>query len=77
MNIDTSTCDVNESKAAKRNHFKLAEIELQKEMETGNMERSFFTRTHLGDVLDYNDTVLAYDLEASNLKDEQIAELEK
>ena len=76
MNIDTSIWDVNESKAAKRNHFKFAEIELQKESETGAYEKSYFTKTHLGDVLNYNDTVLAYDLETSNLKDEQIAELE-
>lgn len=77
MSIDTSIWDVNESKAAKRNHFKFAEIELQKEKQTGTMEKSYFTKTHLGDVLNYDDTVLAYDLEAWNLKDEQIEELEK
>jgi len=75
LNIDTEIQDVNESKAAKRNKFKFAEVEVQRVYETTG--KTYFTYTHLGESLNFDDTVLAYDLESANLKDEQMSELEK
>lgn len=77
INIDTAAFDVNESRAAKRNKFKHAEIEVQRDSDIGVTDKTYFTYTHLGDVLNYNDTVLCYDLEAANFNDDILKELEK
>ena len=68
VNIDNVDFNVNESKAAKRNKFKLAEVEVQRDSDIGVTDKTYFTYTHLGEVLEFNNTVLAYDLESANLE---------
>lgn len=58
INIENVDFEVNESRAAKRNRFKLAEIEVQRDCDIGVTDQTFFTYTHLGDSLNFNDTVL-------------------
>lgn len=68
VNIDKVDFEVNESKAAKRNKFKLVEAEVQRDSDIGVTDKTYFTFTHLGDTLEFNNTVLAYDLEAAHLE---------
>ncbi|CAI2387566.1 unnamed protein product [Moneuplotes crassus] len=70
-NIDNADFDVNESRAAKRNKFKFAEVEVQRYSEVGVNDQTYFSYTHLGEMLTYDDTVLGYDLESANFSDEQ------
>jgi len=76
-NIDNADFDVNESRAAKRNRFKFAEAEVQRESDIGVNDKTYFTYTHLGDILTYEDAVLGYDLESANFTGEQVKFLEK
>jgi nonsense-mediated mRNA decay protein 3 len=68
VNIENVDFEVNESKAAKRNKFKLAEVEVQRDSDIGVTDKTYFTYSHLGEVLEFNNTVLAYDLEPVNLE---------
>lgn len=76
MSIDKPDFDVNESKAAIRNKFKFAECEVQRESEYGVNNQTYFTFTHLAESIEYNDTVLAYDLESANFSDDQVKEMQ-
>jgi len=71
-NIDNAEFDVNESRAAKRNRFKFAEAEVQRDSDVGKNDDTFFTYTHLGDLLTYQDSVLGYDLTSANFSEEQL-----
>lgn len=70
MNVDNADFEVNESKAAKRMKFKFAEVEVQRDSDIGITDQTYFAYTHLGDILGYDDTVMCYDLEAANFKDD-------
>jgi len=71
-NVDNAEFDVNESRAAKRNRFKFAEVEVQKASDVGVNDKTYFTYSHLGDKITYEDTVMGYDLTTANFSDEQI-----
>jgi nonsense-mediated mRNA decay protein 3 len=55
--------DVNTSKAAARNKFRMVQITLIKSSEyTNPSRREYIVSTHLGEFLNFNDTVMCYDL---------------
>lgn len=55
--------DVNTSKAAARNKFRMVQITLIKSSEyTNPNRREYIVSTHLGEFLNFNDTVMCYDL---------------
>lgn len=64
--------DVNESRAAKRNRFKFAEVEVQRASDVGVNDKTFFTYSHLGDMITYEDTVMGYDMNTANFSDDQV-----
>jgi len=49
-------------------------VEVARASDFGKNDRTFIVNTHLGEILNYNDTVLAFDLDAMNLK--ELEELE-
>ncbi len=55
------------SRAAKLHKFKMVQVELARAEDFGKNDTTFIVNTHLGDILQYNDTVLGYDLETMNL----------
>ena len=59
-NLDT---DVNDSRAAIKQKFRHVKVEVARKSDFGQNEQTYFVNCHLGEILEYNDTVLAYDLE--------------
>jgi nonsense-mediated mRNA decay protein 3 len=62
LNIDEVDFDVDTSKAAAKNKFRMVQVELARADEFGKTDRTFITHTHLGEFINFNDTVLCYDL---------------
>lgn len=69
LNIDGVDFDVTTSKAAARNKFRMVQVEVQRSKDYGNNDSSFIVNTHLGEFINYNDTVLAYDLDQITLSE--------
>jgi nonsense-mediated mRNA decay protein 3 len=67
LNIEDVDFDVETSRAAARNKFRMVRVELARESEFGNSNRTFMVHTHLGEHINFNDTVLCYDLEQMTL----------
>lgn len=67
LNIENTDYDVNVSRAAARQKFKMVQIELARVSDFGVNDRTFIVNTHLGEILNYNDHVLGFDLEALNM----------
>jgi nonsense-mediated mRNA decay protein 3 len=65
INIWNTDYNTNVSKAAARQKFKMVQVELARAADYGSNDKTFIVNTHLGEILNYNDTVLCYDLEAS------------
>jgi nonsense-mediated mRNA decay protein 3 len=63
LNIEDIDFDVETSRAAARNKFRMVQVELAKESEFGSTNQTYIVHTHLGEFLNFNDTVLCYDLE--------------
>lgn len=59
-NIDTN---MNDSRAAIKQKFKQVRVQVARSCDLGVNEQTYTVNCHLGEVLNYNDTVLAYDLE--------------
>ena len=62
LNISDVDFDVETSRAAARNRFRLVQVEIARVSEFGVIDRTFLVHTHLGEFLNFNDTVLCYDL---------------
>jgi nonsense-mediated mRNA decay protein 3 len=62
LNVEEVEFDVNTSRAAARNKFKMVRLEIAREREFGVNDRTFIVNTHLGEHINYNDTVMGYDL---------------
>ena len=62
LNVEEVEFDVNTSRAAARNKFKMVRVEIAREREFGVNDNSFIVNTHLGEHINYNDTVMGYDL---------------
>lgn len=67
LNIENTDYDVNVSRAAAKQRFKMVQVEVARVSDFGHNDRTFIVNTHLGETLNYNDTVLGFDLEAINL----------
>lgn len=67
INIENADHDVNVSRAAAKQRFKMVQVEVARQQDYGRNDKTFIVNTHLGEVLNYNDTVLGFDLEATNL----------
>jgi nonsense-mediated mRNA decay protein 3 len=70
IDIDTPEFDPNETKAIRRENFRCIQVELKKASDIGKNEDTFLVHTHLGEILNYNDSVLCYDLKNSNFSEE-------
>ena len=69
INIENMDNDFNSSRAALKQKFRQVSMEIARKEDFGVNDKTFIVNTHLGDVLNYNDTVLGYDLIQSNLND--------
>ena len=67
LNIENTDYDVNVSRAAAKQRFKMVQVEVVRVADFGHNDRTFIVNTHLGETLNYNDTVLGFDLDAINL----------
>lgn len=70
IDIDTPEFDPNESRLARRENFRCVQVELRRVSDIGKNENSYLVHTHLGEILNYNDSVLCYDLEQANINEE-------
>ena len=62
LNVEEVDFDVNTSRAAARQKFRMVRLEVARESEFGVVDRTFIVNTHLGEFINYNDTVWGYDL---------------
>lgn len=62
INIENVDNDNNSSRAAIRQKFRQVQVEIARKEDFGVNDRTFIVNTHLGEILNFNDTVLAYDL---------------
>lgn len=53
------------------------QVELQRVSDIGKSDQTYLVNTHLGEVLNYNDSVLCYDLVNANFSEEIQESLEK
>jgi len=52
------------SRAAARQKFHMVEVEVMRKYDLGRNDNTFLVKTHLGNHLKHNDTVLGYDIKA-------------
>lgn len=69
INIENMENDFNSSRAAIRQKFRQVAVEVARKEDFGVNDKTFIVNTHLGDILNFNDTVLGYDLLQSNLSE--------
>eukprot|EP00344_Euplotes_crassus_P007682 CAMPEP_0197012248 /NCGR_PEP_ID=MMETSP1380-20130617/61826_1 /TAXON_ID=5936 /ORGANISM="Euplotes crassus, Strain CT5" /LENGTH=606 /DNA_ID=CAMNT_0042435581 /DNA_START=28 /DNA_END=1848 /DNA_ORIENTATION=+ len=71
IDIDSPEFDPNETKAIRRENFRCVQVELKRASDLDNPDKgsndTYLVNTHLGEVLNYNDSVLCYDLANANL----------
>ncbi|CDW73854.1 UNKNOWN [Stylonychia lemnae] len=67
INVDNADHDVNVSRAAAKQRFKMVSVEIQRKDDYGKNDLTFTVNTHLGEVLNYFDTVLGFDLDQMNM----------
>lgn len=74
LNIENTDHDTNVSRGALKQRFKMVQVEVARVADFGHNDKTFIINTHLGETLNYNDTVLGFDLDAINLM--QLDEME-
>ena len=57
---------MNDSRAAIKQKFKQVRVEIARSEDLGVNDHTYSVMCNLGNILNYNDTVLAYDLEHIN-----------
>ena len=57
---------MNDSRAAIKQKFKQVRVEIARSEDLGVNDNTYSVMCNLGNILNYNDTVLAYDLEHIN-----------
>ena len=45
----------------------MVQVEVARASDYGKNDKTFIVNTHLGEILNFNDTVLGYDLDAMNM----------
>lgn len=69
LNIENMDNDFNNSRAALKQKFRQVSVEIARKEDFGVNDKTFIVSTHLGDIINYNDTVLGYDLLHQNISD--------
>ena len=67
LNIENMDNDFNSSRAAVRQKFRQVQVEIARSTDFGVNDKTYIVNTHLGEILNFNDTVLGYDLEQASL----------
>lgn len=62
LGIENIDNDFNSSRAALKQRFRQVQVEIARKEDFGVNDKTFVVNTHLGEILNFNDTVLAYDL---------------
>jgi nonsense-mediated mRNA decay protein 3 len=47
----------------------MVQVEVARASDLGKNDKTFIINTHLGEILNYNDTVLGFDLDAMNMQE--------
>ena len=63
LDVEPVDNNLNDSRAAVKQKFKFGRIEVARDVDFGVNETTFSLNTHLLEHIDYNDTVMGYDLE--------------
>lgn len=69
LNIENVDNDFNSSRAALRQRFRQVQVEVARTADFGKNDTTFIVNTHLGEILNFNDTVLGYDMEQANISE--------
>ena len=69
LNIENVDNDFNSSRAAIRQKFRQVQVEVARTADFGKNDTTFIVNTHLGEILNFNDTVLGYDMEFANVSE--------
>lgn len=69
INIEDVEFDVNTSRAAAKQKFAMVRVEVCRADDYGQHDKTFLINTHLGRFIDYNDTVLGYDLNQMTMQE--------
>ena len=69
INIENMDNDLNHSRAAIRQKFRQVQVEIARSTDYGRNDKTFIVSTHLGEILNFGDTVLGYDMELANISD--------
>lgn len=70
IGIESPEFDPNETRTAKREKLRCVQVELVRVSDLGKNNNSYLVHTHLGEKLNYNDSVLCYDIEQANLPED-------
>jgi nonsense-mediated mRNA decay protein 3 len=70
VDIDTPEFNPNESRMSKSERFRCVQVELRRVSDLGKNDKSYLVHSHLGEYLNYNDSVMCYDLEQANLPED-------
>jgi hypothetical protein len=66
MDIENIDTNMNDSRAAIKQKFRQVRVEVARSEDLGVNDRTYSVRCNLGNILNFNDTVMAYDLEHIN-----------
>jgi len=66
LDIEELDTNMNDSRAAIKQKFKQVKIQVARKSDFGVNDQTYWINSHLGGILNYNDTVLGYDLNQSN-----------
>lgn len=69
MNIENIDNDNNTSKSALRQKLRQVQVEVARKEDFGVNDKTYIINSHLGEILNFNDTVLGYDLVQANISD--------
>eukprot|EP00347_Sterkiella_histriomuscorum_P005896 403354861 len=69
VNIEEPNKDFNVSRAAAKQKFKMVSVEVQRKEDYGINDTTFSINTHLGETLNFFDTVLGFDFEQMNFSE--------
>jgi len=69
IDIDDVDFNFETSRAAAKQKFKMVQVEVARAEDYGRSDKTFIINTHLGEFINYNDTLLGYDLNAITLSE--------
>jgi nonsense-mediated mRNA decay protein 3 len=69
INIENTDFNTNVSRAASKQKFKMVQVEVARAADFGVNDKTFIVNTHLGEFLNFNDSILCYDLEAMTINE--------